>query len=122
MSVRSAVALEEGADEELLAKVDAYNTSDLTEFQKAALRLADVYLGVPSAADDELRAVILGQLTPAQVVETVLKLMQWSSDKVMVALRHDLDEVGIIPFGRGAVEQAARVTAGRVADPASPTA
>jgi len=112
MSVRSAVALEEGADEELLAKVDAYNTSDLTEFQKAALRLADVYLGVPSAADDELRAVILGQLTPAQVVETVLKLMQWSSDKVMVALRHDLDEVGIIPFGRGAVEQAGTVTAG----------
>jgi hypothetical protein len=106
MSVRSAVALEEGADEELLAKVDVYETSDLTEFQKAALRLADVYLGVPSAMDDDLRAVILGQLTPTQVVETVLKLMQWSSDKVMVALGHDLDEVRIMPFGRRPLEEA----------------
>ena len=66
MSVRSAVALEEGADEDLLAKVGTYETSDLTEFQKAALRLADVYLGVPSATDDDLRAVILAELTPTQ--------------------------------------------------------
>jgi hypothetical protein len=116
MSVRSAVALEEGVDEQLLGKVDTYETSDLTEFQKAALRLADVYLGVPSAIDDELRAVILGELTPAQVVEAVLKLMQWSSDKVMVTLGHDLDEVGIIPFGRRTLEQTRRVTDGPDAD------
>jgi hypothetical protein len=119
MSVRSAVALEEGADEELLAKVDAYETSDLTEFQKAALRLADVYLGVPRAADDDLRAVILAQLTPAQVVETVLKLMQWSSDKVMVTLGHDLDEVRIMPFGRRALDEAGTGTDGREGDFAS---
>jgi hypothetical protein len=119
MSVRSAVALEEGADEELLAKVDAYETSDLTEFQKAALRLADVYLGVPGATDNNLRAVILAELTPAQVVETVLKLMQWSSDKVMVTLGHDLDEVRIMPFGRRALEEAGTVTDRRDADPAS---
>src|SRR6266851_3846416 len=111
MSVRSAVALEEGADEELLAKVDVYETSDLTEVQKAALRLADVYLGVASAVDDDLRAAILGQLTTAQVVETVLKLMQWSGDKVMVALRHDLDEVRIMPFGRRAIDEASRPAA-----------
>jgi len=110
MSVRSAVALEEGADEQLLAKVDAYETSDLTEVQKAALRLADVYLGVPSAADDDVRDRIISQMAPAQVVETVLKLMQWSSDKVMVTLGHDLDEVRIMPFGRQALEQATRVT------------
>jgi len=106
MSVRSAVALEDGADEELLAKVDSYETSDLTDVQKAALRLADVYLGVPSAVDDDLRAVILGELSPAQVVETVLKLMQWSSDKVMVTLGHDLDEVRIMPFSFGALNRA----------------
>ena len=117
MSVRSAVALDEGADEELLAKVDTYEASDLTEFQKAALRLADVYLGVPSVTDDHLRAVILGELTPAQVVETVLKLMQWSSDKVMVSLGHDLDEVRIMPFGRKAIQEASRATDRAAADP-----
>jgi hypothetical protein len=113
MSVRSAVALDEGVDEELLEKVDTYESSDLTGSQKAALRLADVYLGVPGATDDSLRAEILDELTPAQVVETVLKLMQWSSDKVMVTLGHDLDEVGIIPFGRRALEQASKVSDGR---------
>jgi len=112
MSVRSAVALDEGADEELLAKVDTYETSDLTEFQKAALRLADVYLGAPSAVDDDLRAAILRELTPVQVVETVLKLMQWSSDKVMVTLGHDLDDVRIMPFSRRALEQARRAPGG----------
>ncbi len=116
MSVRSAVALEEGADEDLLAKVDTYATSDLTEFQKAALRLADVYLGVPSTTDDDLRAAVLRELTPAQIVETVLKLMQWSSDKVMVTLGHDLDEVRIMPFGRKALEEATKVTEARDAD------
>lgn len=44
MGVRSAVALDEGVDEDLLAKVDTWETSDLTDFQKAALRVADVYL------------------------------------------------------------------------------
>jgi hypothetical protein len=110
MSVRSAVALDEGVDEELLGKVDTYETSDLGGSQKAALRLADVYLGAAGATDDDLRAEILAQLTPAQVVETVLKLMQWSSDKVMVTLGLDLDEVGIIPFGRRELEQASKAT------------
>src|SRR5690348_9055232 len=92
MSVRSAVALDHGVDDELLAKVDAYETSDLTAAQKAELRLADAYLGAKPNLDEQERAEILRLLSVPQVVETVLKLMQWSSDKVMVALRQDLDE------------------------------
>ena len=99
-------------DEELLAKVDTYEASDLTDMQKAALRLADVYLGVPGAMDDDLRTLILHEMTTVQVVETVLKLMQWSSDKVMVTLGHDLDEVRIMSFDRKAIEQASRATDG----------
>jgi alkylhydroperoxidase family enzyme len=98
MSVRSAVALEDGVDEQLLAKVDTYESSDLSDAQKAALRLADAYLGA-GPLDEEGRTEILRQLTVPQVVETVLKLMQWSSDKTIVALRLDLDDVSIIPFG-----------------------
>jgi alkylhydroperoxidase family enzyme len=99
MSVRSAVALEDGADEQLLAKVDTYESSDLSDAQKAALRLADAYLGAGPQLDEAGRTEILRQLTVPQVVETVLKLMQWSSDKTIVALRLDLDDVSIIPFG-----------------------
>jgi len=47
----------------------------------------------------------------------VLKLMQWSSDKVMVTLGHDLDEVRIMPFGRKALEEATRVAETRDGDP-----
>jgi hypothetical protein len=39
------------------------------------------------------RHEVAANLTPTQVVELVLKLMGFSSDKVMVALGLDLDEV-----------------------------
>lgn len=96
MSARSAVALERGADEELLSKVDDYDDSDLTASQKAALRLADAYLGSPADMTDEDRAEVAAQLTTTQIVETTLKLTGFSSDKVMVALGLDFDE--ITPF------------------------
>ncbi len=38
---------------------------------------------------------VAAHLSPAQVVELVLKLMGFSSDKVMVALGLDFDEVRI---------------------------
>ena len=54
MSVRDAVALQQGADEDMLAKVDRYQASDLPDHQKAALRLADVYLAAPGGMTAEL--------------------------------------------------------------------
>jgi alkylhydroperoxidase family enzyme len=99
MSVRGAVAQQQGADEELLAEVDHYEDSTLSPFQKAALRLADAYLTYPAGMADEVRAGILAHLTSAQVAELVLKLMGYSSDKIMVALGLDLEETTIIPFG-----------------------
>lgn len=98
MSVRGAVAQQQGVDEELLAEVDHYEDSGLSGFQKAALRLADVYLNYPAAMTDEVRAEVLGQLTAAQVAELILKLMGFSSDKIMVALGLDLEELTIIPL------------------------
>ena len=93
MSARSAVALQQGADEELLAKVDDYRSSDLTPAQKAALELADVYLGSPADLSDAVRRQVAEHLTAGQAVEVALKLMGFSSDKVMVALGLDMDEV-----------------------------
>ena len=93
MSARGAVAQQQGVDEGMLEKVDHYDDSDLSAEQRAALRLADVYLVAPAAASDAARTEIAAHLTPAQVVEVVLKLMGFSSDKALVALGIDFDEV-----------------------------
>jgi alkylhydroperoxidase family enzyme len=95
MSARSAVALQQGVDEEMLSDVDHYETSDLSPAHQAALRLADAYLIAPAEMSESVKRDVAANLTPTQVVEVVLKLMGFSSDKVMVALGLDFDEVNI---------------------------
>jgi len=95
MSARSAVALQQGVDEEMLSSVDHYETSDLSTAQQAALRLADAYLIAPAEMSEATKRNVAANLTPTQVVEVVLKLMGFSSDKVMVALGLDFEEVNI---------------------------
>jgi alkylhydroperoxidase family enzyme len=92
MSARGAVAQQQGADEELLGKVDDYERSDLSPTQVAALRLADAYLTAPAAMTDAVREDVAAHLSAVQVVEVVLKVMGFSSDKAMVALGIDFDE------------------------------
>ncbi len=93
MSVRSAVALDHGVDEAMLDAVDHYRDSDLTADQQAALVLADAFLGAPAEMSDATRMEVAAHLTPTQVVEETLKLMGFASDKVVVALGFDLDEI-----------------------------
>ena len=96
MSARSAVALQQGVDEDMLDSVDHYEDSDLSPAQRAALRLADTYLIAPAEMSESTRQEVAANLTPTQIVEVVLKLMGFSSDKVMVALGLDFDEIN--PF------------------------
>ena len=58
-------------------------------------RLADAYLIAPAEISDAVKRDAAAHLTPTQIVEVVLKLMGFSSDKVMVALGLDFDEVNI---------------------------
>jgi alkylhydroperoxidase family enzyme len=95
MSARSAVALERGADERMLDAVDHYEDSELSPFQKAALRLADAYLVSPAEMSEAVTHDVAAHLNPEQVIELVLKLMGFSSDKVMVALGLDFDEINV---------------------------
>ena len=92
MSARGAVAQQQGVGEEMLAKVDRYDDSDLSPMQVAALRLADAYLGAPAETSDAVRAEVATHLIAVQVVELVAKLVGFSSDKAMVALGIDFDE------------------------------
>ena len=95
MSARGAVAQQQGVDEEMLAEVDHYEESGLSPFQQAALRLADSYLTAPADTPDEVRGGIAERLDARQAVELVLKLMGFSSDKALIALGIDFDEVKI---------------------------
>jgi alkylhydroperoxidase family enzyme len=95
MSARSAVALEQGVDEQMLDSVDHYEQSDLTAPQKAALRLADAYLAAPAEMSESAKSEVAAHLSPAQIVEVALKLMGFSNDKVMVALGLDFDEISL---------------------------
>ena len=61
--------------------------------RRAALRLADAYLMDPAATSDVVKQEVAEHLSVAQVVELAVKLMGFSSDKVMVALGLDIDEV-----------------------------
>ena len=83
----------------MLEAVDHYEDSEMSPAQLAALRLADAYLTSPADMSDAVRKEIADHLTPVQIVELVLKLTGYSSDKTMVALGLDLDEVS--PFTMG---------------------
>ena len=96
MSIRDAVASQHGAGEEVLAKVADYEQSDLPDDQKAALRLADDYLGAPGTLPEARRDELQRHFSGVQLVEIVLRLMQCNSDKVMVALGLDIAEGGPI--------------------------
>ena len=99
MSARSAVALQQGLDEQVLSEVDHYRDSDLSPAQQAALALADAYLTSPADMSDAVHEEVASRLSAEQVVELVLKLMGYSSDKAMVALGLDFEEVSVFTMG-----------------------
>lgn len=99
MSARSAVARQQGADEQMLAAVDHYADSELSPTRQAALRLADAYLTSPADMTGEVRQEVAAHLTSLQIVELVVQLMVNSSDKTMVALGLDFDEVRVFTMG-----------------------
>ena len=92
MGYRDAVALQAGVDDDMLALVDDHEHSALSPKQKAALRFADAYLNGPVAVDDGLRAELTTYFTPAELGSLLVRLVHFSSDKVMVALGLDLSE------------------------------
>ena len=84
--LRSAQAV--GADEDLLAQVDFYETSErISERQKVMLRLADAHIfgSVPPA----LPAQVGEYFTAAEAVEVALLVSKYSFQKSLVALGLD---------------------------------
>jgi alkylhydroperoxidase family enzyme len=92
MSLRLAVAKDEGLDEVMAAKVDRYEASDLPDHHKAALRLADALMTQPGGIDASLRDELRRHFSDDQLVELTVDVMKWNYQKVTVALGTD-DEV-----------------------------
>jgi AhpD family alkylhydroperoxidase len=85
--VRLEPARAAGADETVLAKVQFYETSDLSERHKVILRLADAHLfgSVPPSLSEQVGA----HLTPEEAVDVVLLVAKCSYQKSLVALGLD---------------------------------
>ena len=92
MSLRLAVAKEHGLDEAMAEQVDRYESSELADRHKVALRLADALMTLPGAISPTLRDQAHQHFGPEELLELTLDVMKWNYQKVAVALGTD-DEV-----------------------------
>jgi hypothetical protein len=86
-----AVAKQEGLDEPTIEKVKSYESSDLSERHKVALRFADAIMTQPGSISDELRAQLFVHFTNEQIVEMTVDVMKWNYQKIPVSLRTDVE-------------------------------
>lgn len=86
-----AVAKQAGLDEPTIEKVKAYESSDLAERHKVALRFADAVMTQPGQIGDELRSSLFVHFTREQIVEMTVDIMKWNYQKIPVSLRNDFE-------------------------------
>ena len=89
-SLRHVTGGERVLDESTAVKVEAYESSDLDDRHKVALRLADAYMTVPGLIDEELSAQVRREFTDSQVTEMLLDIIAWTQQKPLVALALDI--------------------------------
>ena len=90
-SLRLVDAKQAGVDEAMTAKIERYESSDLPERHKIALRLADAVMTMPAQISDELKAQLHAEFTDEELLELTLDIMKWNYQKVPVALRTDVE-------------------------------
>lgn len=86
-----AVAKQEGLDEPTIEKVKHYESSDLSERHKVALRFADAVMTQPGQISDQLRSSLFVHFTQEQIVEMTVDVMKWNYQKIPVSLRNDFE-------------------------------
>ena len=94
-----------GADDEMTAKVDFYESSDLDESHKIALRITDALITRPDSLRAETMIAAHMNFTPSQLAELCLDITKWSTQKIHVSLGIDgadtvpKNEQGVSFFG-----------------------
>ena len=79
----------------MIAKVQDYESSDLPERQKIALRLADAYLIGMGRVTADLREAATTVLTSEEIFEIGILLFKSMQNKVRIALGTDAPTVSI---------------------------
>lgn len=89
-SLRESAALDAGATEAVYDEIDHYESSDLSERHKAALRYSDALIWTPSAiSGDEVRQ----HFSRDEAIELTLDVMRNACNKIAVALGVDAARV-----------------------------
>lgn len=102
-TLRLADAKEAGADDAMTAKIDFYETSDLPERYKVALRITDAFIIRPDTMDDTVVEQAHSLFSSAQLAELCLDITKWSTQKIHVALGLDGVEDAAQRQGRAAL-------------------
>lgn len=88
-TLRLASAAEQGADDALTDQIDHYESSDLSERHKVALRIVDAFIWRPSDIDDRLVEQARAHFTDDELGELLVDITKWSTQKIHVALGTD---------------------------------
>jgi alkylhydroperoxidase family enzyme len=120
-SRREIHAVTNGASEATFDQIDFYETSDLDERSKVALRLTDALIWQPAAYPAGLVEEVRRTFSPAEALEIVLDVVRNAANKVAVALQADqavvasgveffaLEAGGSLKYGLPAPQSAAAV-------------
>ena len=106
-TLRLADAAVMGTDAEMTAKIDHYESSDLEERSKVALRIVDAFIWRPTDLSDVLVAQAREVFTDAELAELLVDITKWSTQKIHVALgtdgidRLEVNSDGVVYFGFG---------------------
>jgi AhpD family alkylhydroperoxidase len=92
-SLRTVTGRDAGVDDTMTAKIERFETSDLPERQKVALRFADAMMTQPAHMSSELKQQLHQYFSDAELLELSLDVMKWNYQKVPVALRTDTEPV-----------------------------
>ena len=121
-TLRLADAEAAGVDGEMTSKIDFYETSDLAEPHKIALRITDAFILRPDGLSEDVVGSARATFSQEQLAELCLDITKWSTQKIHVALGADgtdglpVNEDGVVLFGF----QADGSVAGYWADPEHP--
>ena len=104
-TLRLADAQAAGVDSEMTSKIDFYETSDLAEPHKLALRITDAFILRPDVLSEDIVGPARAAFSPQQLAELCLDITKWSTQKIHVALGTDgtdglpVNEDGVVLFG-----------------------
>jgi AhpD family alkylhydroperoxidase len=88
-TLRLADARAAGVDEEITAKIDFYERSDLPDRAKVALRITDAFITRPDLLSDTVAEQARMSFDPGELASLCLGVTKWSTQKIHVALGTD---------------------------------